>query len=507
MTLIRFRNIITVGALSACGFFSPSVFAQHALVDPYKVTNGGDTALYHETFRPQYHFTPAHRWIGDPCGLVRYDGKYRAYSWGAAESDDLVHWTEINRDAIKGLPDRTSPFTGSVVVDTDNTAGYGENALIAVFTSYDEDSRKQSQSIAFSLDGGDTFNYYDRNPVIDIWSTEFRDPTVIRYVPTGKWIMSVAKALEKKVAFYESENLKDWKWISDFGPMGDNEKSWECPDLFQVNVEETGETKWVLLVSVNWAREQYFVGDFDGKEFKPDKPYSEPLYVDDGLDYYASRTFQDYDSDRGEVLSLGWINTWDYAQQAPSRWGKGIWSIPRSLSLYTTPDGLRLRQKPFAGLSSLRSGNYRYHRKISAGTISLPAIGDMNNQYEMRLILAALEDDTAGLNICCGDGRKVSISYDPASGYVTIGRLNSTAEDLPKFSRMACSKVTEGKGAPLDLDIFVDKSSVEIFVENGRKVMTLLTYAAPGQCGVEIFSQKGKADFNIEAWKIDSIWH
>lgn len=153
---------------------------------------------YSEEWRPQYHFTPAHRWIGDPCGNVHFNGKYHAYSWGAAETDDLVHWTEINNDSFKDLPEGTAAFTGSVVVDRDNTAGYGKNAFIAAFTSFDKESKKQSQSIAFSHDEGRTFQYYDLNPVIDIWSTEFRDPTVIWDKQTERWIMLVAKALEKK---------------------------------------------------------------------------------------------------------------------------------------------------------------------------------------------------------------------------------------------------------------------------------------------------------------------
>lgn len=193
-----------------------------------------DSVLFKEPYRPQYHFTPAHRWIGDPSGLLKKDGKYLAYSWGGAETDDLVHWREKSDHAIKGIPPRTSAFTGSVVVDSVNSAGWGKDALIAVFTVYDQDTKKQAQGIAFSRDGGQTYQYYDQNPVLDIWSTEFRDPTVIRYEPTGKWVMAVAKALEKKVAFYQSDDLKHWTWTSDFGPAGDNKRSWECPDIFQV---------------------------------------------------------------------------------------------------------------------------------------------------------------------------------------------------------------------------------------------------------------------------------
>ena len=462
---------------------------------------GDSIRLYSEPYRPQYHFTPEHRWIGDPCGLLKYDGRYLAYSWGAAQSNDLVHWEEINRDAIKGLPENISPFTGSVVIDKWDSADRGRNVPVAVFTSFDNNSKKQSQSIAFSHDGGATFSYYDLNPVVDIWSTEFRDPTVIRYEPTGKWIMAVAKALEKKVAFYESDNLRDWTWTSDFGPMGDNERSWECPDLFRLGVEGTDEKKWVLVVSVNWAREQYFTGEFNGKEFIPDYPYSEPRYVDSGLDYYASRVFQDYDSPDSDVITLGWVNTWDYAQQAPSQWGKGVWSIPRRLSLRESADGLRLCQTPIPALSSLRGNASKFSRRLPAGTTPLPAISEMGNQYELEVSLTPSADDVCGLNLCCGDGRKVSISYDSASRFLTVDRSNSTDAEIPKFSRIAYTRLD---GRP-DFRIFVDKSTIEIFADNGEKVLTLLTYAAPAQTAAELFSMRGKSKVSLTAWPLASI--
>ncbi len=467
-----------------------------------------DTVLYNERYRPQFHFTPAHRWIGDPCGLVKFGGRYRAYSWGAAESSDLVHWTEINHDAIKGLPDNVSPFTGSVVVDTANTAGWGPNTMVAAFTSFDNGSKKQSQSVAFSHDGGETFRYYDLNPVIDIWSTEFRDPTVIRYAPAGKWVMAVAKALEKKVAFYESDDLKHWTWTSDFGPMGDNERSWECPDLFEVTVEETGEKKWVLLVSVNWAREQYFTGDFNGREFVPDRPYAEPLYVDDGLDYYASRVFQDYDNADGDVNTLGWVNTWDYAQQAPSTWGKGVWSIPRKLTLYCDEDSvLRLRQWPVKALEVLREKPVKIRRTLRRGVEPLKAVSAMSNRYELDVRLTPSDGsrDVAGLNLCCGEGRKVAVSYDFASGYLIVDRTNSTDADIPKFDRIAYAKVGKS-GRPVDLKIFVDRPTIEIFVDGGKHVFTLLTYPSAGQTGVEAFSLGGTTGMEMTAWPLKSIW-
>ncbi|MDE6669239.1 MAG: glycoside hydrolase family 32 protein, partial [Muribaculaceae bacterium] len=406
----------------------------------FATARDNDTTLYREPYRPQYHFTPAHRWIGDPCGLVKCDGKYLAYSWGGAESSDLVHWRELNNHSIKGMPPKSSAFTGSVVVDSINSAGWGKDAMVAVFTLFDEDSKKQSQAVAFSHDGGETYQFYDQNPVLDIWSTEFRDPTVIRYEPAGKWVMAVAKALEKKVAFYESDDLKHWTWTSDFGPMGDNKRSWECPDLFQVTVEETGEKKWVLLVSVNWAREQYFVGDFDGKKFIPDYPDSDPLYVDDGMDYYASRVFQNWDSQKDDgVVTLGWVNYWDYAPQAPSEWGKGVWSLPRNYALYTTPEGLRLRQTPVKSLELLRGKEVRIKKTYNAGTYFLPQISAMGNQYELKADLDVASNDVAGFNMCVGEGRKVSLSYDASTGYLRLDRTNSSDVKLKFFDRISNS--------------------------------------------------------------------
>lgn len=462
-----------------------------------------DSVPYGEKYRPQYHFTSNRRWVGDPSGLIRHDGRWLAYSWGAAESTDLVHWNELNHNAMVGVPKGISTFTGSVVVDTAGTGGWGRDALVAVFTSFDQATKKQSQSVAFSHDNGATYQYYDLNPVLDIWSTEFRDPTVIRH--GDRWSMSVAKALEKKVAFYQSDDLKHWTLTSEFGPMGDNERSWECPDIFQLPVEGTDSLKWVLLVSVNWSREQYFPGEFDGREFTPDHAYSEPLYVDDGLDYYASRVFQNYDEPADSVYTIGWVNWWDYAPAAPTSWGKGIWSIPRTMSLYPTAEGLRLRQLPAPQLEMLRGREWQINRKLRAGVTPLPTVSAMQNMYEIDVVLDCRDNDVAGLNLCCGDGRKVAISYDSSSHYLTVDRTNSTDATIPKFERIAYSKLPVEGSEPVKLRIFVDKSTIEIFAQDGRKVLTLLTYAAPGQDGAELFSQRGQTSIALTAWPLKSI--
>lgn len=473
---------------------------------PVLTVKADDAPTYSERWRPQYHFTPAHRWIGDPCGLVHFNDTFRAYSWGGAESTDLIHWTEVNDNAIKGLPKGIAPFTGSVVVDKGNTVGFGKDVFVAVFTSFDEQSKKQSQSIAFSHDGGRTYSYYDQNPVLDIWSTEFRDPTVIWDETNSRWVMLVARALEKKVAFYGSADLKHWEWLSDFGPAGDSEKSWECPDMFRLPVDGDPENmKWVLLVSVNWAREQYFVGEFDGTRFIPDSPDAGPLYVDDGLDYYASRTFQDYDGDLPATYSLGWVSTWDYAQHVPTKYGKGVWSLPREMTLKTTPAGLRLCQTPCRALASLRDGDgYSFRRKLKAGVTPLDGVSAMDNYYELRMTVDAEVANTVGLNLCCGGGRKVVVSYDTQSGTLALDRTNATAVEIPKFSRMAFTKVQPADGQ-LQLDIFVDKSLIEIYVNDGESVMTALAFPDDEGDGVEVFAMRPGTSVAITAYPMKSI--
>lgn len=462
--------------------------------------------VYSEKYRPQYHYTPAHRWMGDPSGLLKYKGKYHAYNWGASTSDDLVHWKELNSHSIQGIPEGISAFTGSTVVDKDNTSGFGENSVIAVFTMFDKESKKQAQAIAFSTDGGETFHYYDRNPVLDIWSTEFRDPTVIYDSQTKRWIMVVAKALEKKVAFYSSKNLKEWEWESDFGPLGDSDRSWECPDFFQLPVDgNPANMKWVLLVSVNWEREQYFIGDFDGKTFIPSQTEDYPLYVDQGLDYYASRVFQDYDQPNGPVYTLGWVCRWEYAQEQPTGWGKGIWSIPREYSLHNTPQGIRLFQQPLSALKELRGKPFIFNQDIHAGVTPLKEISSFENSYEMSVEFDLKGSAPLGLNLCEGDGKKAMISYDPQSHYLSLYRNNVSDSKISKFEKMAMTKINQDAEV-LKLNIFVDKSTLEIFINDGEAVMTALTFPGETQTGASLFTLDPTTSVRLQAWPLKSIW-
>ncbi len=316
------------------------------------------------------------------------------------------------------------------------------------------------------------------------------------------------KALEKKVKFYESDDLKHWTWTSDFGPWGDSEKSWERPDLFHVPVDgDWNNRKWVLLVSVNWAQEQYFIGDFDGKTFKlMDGHPTAPLYVDKGLDYYASRTFRDYDGTQREVLSLGWVATWDYAQQVPSTYGKGFWSVPRRLELKSYPEGLRMTQQPIENLQTLRGKEYRVSGTMAVGTQPLRTFKPRENVYELDVTFDTRQSNTMGLNLCVGSGRKLVISYDTDSHNLVIDRTHTAASEIERFSRMAHSTV-EPQGHQLRLHIYVDKSGVEIFANDGRDVFTMQTYPSDAQTGIETFALRKGTQMQLKAWELKSIWH
>ncbi|MER6135616.1 GH32 C-terminal domain-containing protein [Streptomyces sp. NPDC001815] len=250
-----------------------------------------DTPPYSETYRPQFHFTPEKNWMNDPNGLVYFKGEYHLFyqynpngnswgdmSWGHAVSKDLVHWKEL--PLALSHDDNEMVFSGSAVVDRDNTTGFGTKknpAMVAIYTSHNKATGIQAQSLAYSTDRGRTWTRYQGNPVIDIGSKDFRDPKVQWYAPTKSWLMTVSLSAEHKVQFYSSKNLKDWKLQSEFGPAGATGGVWECPDLFPLAVDgDKKKIKWVLVVNINpggiagGSAAQYFVGDFDGKKFTAD---------------------------------------------------------------------------------------------------------------------------------------------------------------------------------------------------------------------------------------------
>lgn len=470
----------------------------------------GSEPLYQEHYRNQYHFSAKKGWISDPCGYIYYEGKYHCYWWGCAESEDLVYFNEVSRHVHQDVPKGLGCWTGCAVVDVNNTAGFGAGKYISCLTFNNDRLKKQWQGLTVSDDHGRSFKYYDRNPVLDIGYQDFRDPTVIWLEDTKEWLMVVSKTLESKVAFYSSKDLKDWKWLSDFGPAGRTYRCFECPDFFQLTINNgphKGEKKWVLVVSVDWDNEQYFVGDFDGKTFKAEGLQDETgVYVDCAPDYYASRTFKDFDGTlNGEVYSMGWMSNWTYCRLLPQTYGKGFWSVPRVLSLKDTEAGWRLVQQPKKDLQKLRGKQQTIAGKLAAGVTPIKAVNALKNTYEMVADFDCSQSNTFGMNLCVGEGRKLVVTYDTDSHSLVVDRTQVADFRMEKFEKTCHSKVEPVNGH-LKLHIFVDKCAVEIFSEDGTSVFSLATFAADAQTGMQLFSHGKGIAYKLDVWPLKSIW-
>lgn len=487
-----------------------------ASAQEYKVVSGDN--LYKEHYRNQYHFSQRHGWISDPCGFLYYEGKYHCYWWGCAESEDLVHFNEINNRSQINVPKGIGCWTGCVVADANNTAGFGKGIYISCLTHNNDSAKIQTQGLGISNDHGRTFDFYKGNPVLDIGYQDFRDPTVIWHEESQQWLMVVSKTLESKAAFYASKDLKNWTWLSDFGPAGRTYRCFECPDFFKLPVEGTGEFvngklvnckyKWVLVVSVDWDNEQYFVGDWDGKEFHAEGLEPETgLYVDRAPDFYASRTVKDFDGKlNNEVYSIGWMSNWTYCRLLPnSSYGKGFWSIPRHLSLRKTTDGYRLSQQPKAEMKSLRGEQKTFKGKLKTGFTPVKQISSLGNTYEAEVTFDCAKSNTFGMNLCVGSGRKLVVTYDTDSHSLTVDRTQVADFRMEKFERTCHGKVAPLNGK-LKLRIFVDKCSVEIFSEDGLNVFSLATFAGDDQTGFEFFALKPSTAYEMNIWPLASIW-
>jgi sucrose-6-phosphate hydrolase SacC (GH32 family) len=282
---------------------------------------------FDQPFRPQYHFSPREHWTNDPNGLVYFEGEYHLFfqynpfgdewghmTWGHAVSNDLFHWTQLP-DAIKE-ENGIMIFTGSAVVDTHNSSGFCLNnkpCLVAIYTGHtpEKDSQPalQTQNLAYSNDRGRTWTKYSGNPVVNLHMSDFRDPKVFWFQPTRRWIMAVSLPNEHKVRFYSSTDLKNWSQLSDFGPAGAVSGQWECPELFKLPLEgESNASRWVLKVGLNpgarlgGSGEQYFVGNFDGKQFTNDNASDTTLWTDYGKDCYCALTFNNLPAQQTPIM-------------------------------------------------------------------------------------------------------------------------------------------------------------------------------------------------------------
>jgi len=469
-------------------------------------------------WRPNYHFSPPKNWINDPNGLVYHQGQYHLFyqhnpvenkwghmGWGHAVSKNLIDWEPL---PLAIPEDSVWIFSGSVVVDKNNSSGFqtGTNpCMVALYTADYHDAKKEAQYLAYSNDNGTTWTKYAGNPVIDLQMTDFRDPHVIWHEKTQKWVMSVAFPKELKVIFFTSKNLKNWTRSGEFGNQGEVRKIWECPALVEMPVDGNSQnTKWLLFVSTNGVQDkfegmQYFVGEFDGTTFQNSNTPETKLYVDYGKDFYAAIPYTD--APNNQKILLGWMSNWQYADAMPTFPWKGQMAIPRNINLKSTPSGLRLFQEPISTLKpkkdylTFEKENFVLSKEKQISGISLFA----SNSYMVEVEFSIKSAKNFGLKIAQKkdekDDKKVLqetvVGYDLANHQLYIDRRKSGQLIKENFPSIETASLKIGDST-LKLKILVDKSSVEVFANDGQIALTSLIYPDEKSNIFSLFTKRGK---------------
>ena len=457
---------------------------------------------YNETYRPQFHFSPEYGWMNDPNGMVYLDGEYHLFyqlnpygavwgnmHWGHAVSTDMVSWTYL-RVAI--APDSLGTiFSGSAVVDVNNTSGFGKNAMVAIYTSA---GKIQTQSIAYSNDKGRTFTKYAHNPVLpNPGITDFRDPKVSWNEASNQWIMTLAT--KQTITFYSSPNLKDWTRLSEFGDgIGSHAGVWECPDLFPLKYE--GKTKWVLLVSINpggpngGSATQYFIGSFDGTKFVADSlPY--PLWIDYGRDNYAGVTWSNIPATDGRRIFMGWMSNWDYANEVPGKNFRSANTLSRELKLIYNGKHLVLNNYPVKEINTLRgNGEVLPDQRVEKESSIPKLLKNNSGTYDIEMNLLPQQASIFGFELTNKKGEQLKFTFDLKTNKLSIGREKS---GNVSFS----DKFTSGMSAPLlkryiyKVRLVVDKASAEIFINQGEIAMSTVFFPTETMNSMTFFSSDG----------------
>lgn len=500
-----------------------------------KLSDTFDTANT-EKFRPVYHHTPLYGWMNDANGLVYKDGEYHLYfqynpygskwgnmHWGHSVSKDLVHWEHlapaIARDTLGHI------FSGSSIVDQENVAGYGAGNILAFYTSA-SDKNGQIQCLAFSKDNGRTFTKYEKNPILCPADglRDFRDPKVFRYEPEDKWVMIVSA--DKEMRFYDSKNLKDWNYMSSFGEgYGVQPCQFECPDMVELPVDgDLNRKKWALIVNVNpgcyfgGSATQYFTGNFDGTKFSCDSQPNVTKWLDWGKDHYATVCF----SNTGErTIAVPWMSNWQYCNIVPTKQFRSANALPRELSLYTQDGEIYLSAVPVPEIKTLR----KEKKEIPAFTVANDyhidsLLADNDGAYELALEITVGEAEIMGFNLFNDKGEKVDIYFNLPEKRLVMDRTKSGIVDFGKKSVSHEIEVHDRRKttsinyiddfalvtwAPIKkenkytLDVFVDKCSVEIFLNGGKVAMTNLIFPSEPYNRMCFYSKGGS--FQVDSFK------
>lgn len=485
------------------------------------------------SYRPLYHFTTDSNWINDPNGLVFANGKYHLFaqynpfgdkwghmSWAHAVSTDLFSWQQqplAIPEILNADSSTTMIFSGSAVVDSLNTSGFGKEGqmpLVSIYTSHIDRGEKgtvQHQSIAYSLDEGLTWKQYEKNPVLDVNLKDFRDPKVFWYAPGNKWIMLVVKPDQYKVEFYASQDLKKWTFLSDFGGMGNMTKIWECPDIYQLPIEGTSEKKWVISVSAghpvnNFLAMQYFIGEFDGTRFIADKG-NYPLYIDYGKDNYAGITYNNIPASDGRKIMIGWANCWNYANDIPTKGFRGMYTVPRVLSLRKADRALVLVQHPVTELDQFTTSLFN-SASVELNNKAQLLESAKGSALDISFTVEAGAGATAGIRVLKTGDEATTIAYNASTQQLILDRTKSGDTSFnAAFASVETLPVKPINGK-LNIRILVDKSIVEVFVHDGAVVLTDLVFPKHSGEQVELFAENGKAVFtDIKVKQVKKTLH
>ncbi|GDX46491.1 hypothetical protein LBMAG24_18190 [Bacteroidota bacterium] len=450
-----------------------------------------------EKYRPKYHFTPDSMWMNDPNGMVYYQGEYHLFyqyypkanvwgpmHWGHAVSKDMITWEHL---PIALFPDSHGYiFSGSAVIDWQNTSGFGSidnPPMVAIYTYHNPEKEKagaidfQTQGIAYSLDKGRTWKKYEQNPVIsNPGFKDFRDPKVIWHDATKRWIMVLA--VKDKTMFYSSKDLKKWDFESEYG-LKDDKRLWECPDLFPLKVEGSNEIKWILVVSMQSGAPNggtgtsYFIGDFDGHRFVNSQPENKQYWLDVGTDNYAMVSWSDIPAQDGRKLMLGWMSNWQYAQQVPTYRWRSAMTLPREVTL------VKMAVKEWKLKSEIVREFESYKEKktaISKNNIvndhllilqKNPIVCELNISFNRKPLQGEFT-----ISISSPEKDTLKIGFDPTSNRYFIDRVKAGISDFNKAFPAKHFSPCLSQNTSLSMKIILDKSSVELFADEGLTAMT-----------------------------------
>lgn len=528
--------------IAACAAPSPEGEEAAALATTEADTYRRPTSGPDDRWRPAYHFTPPEQWMNDPNGMVFFDGEYHLFyqhypdsnvwgpmHWGHAISTDLIDWKHL---PIALYPDSLGYiFSGSAVIDWKNTTGFGteENPpMIAIFTHHDAEGADagrndiQYQSIAYSTDRGRNWTKYAGNPVIPNPVPnirDFRDPKVIWDEDSEQWVMIFAA--QDRARFYGSPDLKSWTYLSEWGQdVGAHGGVWECPDLFPMEMDGTGEKKWVLIQSLNpggpngGSGTQYFVGDFDGRSFTLDPAFADDVqngdavWIDHGRDNYAGVTWSDIPKEDGRRIFLGWMSNWQYANVVPTTTWRSAMTLPRSLTLRQTAEGPRLFSKPVRELEALRGtarqvsgvGFKDRFTLLEAGTDFSPAVSEL----ELVLDLAKTTAEEVAVRLANDEDEVLLVGYDRTrNAYFTDRRAAGLTDFDADFATGRHYAPRRDATNELRLHIFLDRASVEVFADDGRTVLTDIFFVTEPLNQVEVIATGGNARLvNVTLWPL-----